>query len=109
MDLIETPNLGPVAISRIAIKQYSKQVNEEDLAKAEEELIRIVQSKEIEQLKIPSIVESRLSSNGGDPSANEFWVHMGSSMVFHVIPKDDYKIISMGIKRDMDGFVSEND
>ena len=105
--LIETPNLGPVTISSIAIKRHSKRIEGEDLAKAEEELIRIVQSKEIEQLEIPSSIESRVSLSGGNPSANEFWVHMSSSMVFHVLPKDGYKIIFLGIKQDMEGFVSE--
>ena len=106
--LIVTPNLGSVIISNIAIKQYSKQIEDEDLAKAEDELIRIVKSKEIEQLRIPSIIESRLSSSSGNLNANEFWVHMSSSMVFHVLCKDGYKIISMGIKQDMESFAAEN-
>ena len=104
LTLIETPNLGPVTISRIAIKQYNKRIKGGDLDKAEEELIRIVQSSEIEQLKIPSIVKSRVSSNAGNPNVNEFWVHKSSSMVFHVLPKDGYKVVSMGIKQDMEGF-----
>lgn len=105
--LIDTPNLGVVAISSIAIKSFSKLIESEDLNKAEKELIRIVQSEEMEQLKIPLIVAGRVSANGGDPNAIEFWVHMPSSMVFTVLPKDGYKVVSMGIKQDMDGFISE--
>ena len=102
-NVIDTPNLGPVTISRIAIKHYSEIRKDQDLTKAEEELIRIVQSQEMDQLKLPAIVANRVSAKGGDPKAIEFWCHMGSSMIFTVLPKEDYKVISLGIKQSIIG------
>lgn len=104
--LIDTPNLGPVKNSQVAIKSYCKHCDYDDLVKAKEDLVRIVQSQEIERLEIPASVGSQMSSQGDDPSAIEFWVHFDSSMVFTVIPKDGYKLVSLGIKQDMGGFLS---
>jgi hypothetical protein len=107
--LIETPNLGPVTISRSVIEFFSKQRADGDLAKSAEDVIRIVQSQEIEQLTTPSMVARRVSSNGDDPNAIEFWAHLGSSMVFTVVPRDGYRLVSLGIKHSMVGFTSDND
>ena len=108
-NVIDTPNLGPVTISRIAIKHYSAIRQYQDLIKAEEELVRIVQSKEMDQLKIPVIVANQVSAIGGDPEAIEFWCHMGSSMIFTVLPREDYKVISLGIKQSVIGIESCGD
>ena len=102
-NVIDTPNLGPVMISRIAIKHYSEIRQEQDFIKAEEELMRIVQSKEMDQLKIPVIVANQVSGKGEDPEAIEFWCHMSSSMIFTVLPKEDCKVISLGIKQSLIG------
>lgn len=104
--LIDTPNLGLVIISRMAIKHYSEIIEDKNLAKAEEELLCIVQSKEMERLRLPPIVAGRVSANGGDPNAIEFWCHIGSSMIFTVLPKENYKVISLGMKQSMKGIES---
>ena len=35
----------------------------------------------------------------------EFWVHRSSSLVFTVLPKDGYRLVSMVLKTDMSDFV----
>ena len=105
--LIETPNLGPVTIATNVIDYFCQQIVGSDFAQATEEVAQILQSQEIEQLGIPSLISNRVSSNGSDPNAIEFWVHMSSSMVFTVLPREGYKVVSMAVKQDMEGFVSE--
>lgn len=107
--LIETPNLGVVTISKNVIDIFSRLSADRDLEQSAEDVTRILQSQEIEQLGIPTLVANRLSSNGSDPSAIEFWVHMSSSMVFTVFPKKGYRLVSMAVKQDMDGFVVDDD
>lgn len=104
---VNTPNLGDVTITNNVIEYFSKHRTDGDLRKAAEDVTQILQSQEIEQLGIPTPVANRLSSNGGDPNAIEFWVHIGSSMLFTVLPKDGYKVVCMAMKQDVKELVSD--
>ena len=101
-NVIETPNLGPVMISNMAIKYFSKLREDEDLEKAKEDVEHIVQSKEIQRLAVPLLVANRMHTKGENPNAIEFWIHIKSAMVFTVVPKDGYKFISAGMKQSME-------
>ena len=92
--LIETPNLGPVSISKHVIRYFIKEQTDGDETIATNEAIQILQSAEIDQLVTPI------------PSPGlEFWVHRSSSLVFTALPKDGYRLVSMVVKTDMSGFV----
>ncbi len=92
--LFETPNLGPVSISKLVINFFMKQRADDDITNATNEVIGILQSQEVDQLITPI------------PSPGlEFWVHRSSSLVFTALPKDGYRLISMVIKTDMSDFV----
>lgn len=92
--VIETPNLGPVSISKHVIRYFIKEQADGDEATATNEAIQILQSTEIDQLVTPV------------PSSGlEFWVHLSSSLVFTALPKDGYRLVSMVIKTDMSKFV----
>lgn len=96
--VIETPNLGPISISKLVIRYFTKQSTDGDKATATNEAIGILQSPEIDQLVTPV------------PSPGlEFWVHRSSSLVFTALPKDGYRLVSMVIKRDMSDFVFDNE
>lgn len=92
--LIETPNLGPVSISKYVIRYFIKEQADGDEATATNDAIRFLQSAEIDHLVTPI------------PSPGlEFWVHRSSSLVFTALPKDGYKQVSMVIKTDLSDFV----
>lgn len=96
--LIETPNLGPVSISKLVINYFTKQSTDGDITAATDEAIEILQSSEIDQLVTP------IASPG-----QEFWVHRSSSLIFTALPKDGYRLVSMVIKTDMSDFVFETE
>ena len=96
--LIETPNLGPVSISKLVINYFTKQSSDSDITAATEEAIETLQSSEIDQLVTP------IASPG-----LEFWVHRSSSLVFTALPKDGYRLVSMVIKTDMSDFVFDTE
>ncbi len=96
--LIETPNLGPISISKHVIGYFTKQSTDGDTTDANNEAIEILQSNEIDQLVTPI------------PSPGlEFWVHRSSSLVFTALPKDEYRLVSMVTKRDMSDFVFDTE
>jgi hypothetical protein len=96
--LIETPNLGPISISKHVIGYFTKQSTDGGTKAATHDAIRILQSAEIDQLVTPA------------PSPGlEFWVHRSSSLVFTALPKDGYRLVSMVIKRDMSDFVFDDE
>lgn len=96
--VIETPNLGPVSISKHVIRYFNKELGNGDETSATNEAIGILQSKEIDQLVTPI------------PSPGlEFWVHQSSSLVFTALPKDGYRLVSMVLKRDMSEFVFDTE
>ena len=96
--LIETPNLGPVTISKLVINFFTKKRDDGDISAATNEVNEILQSKEIDQLVTPI------------PSPGlEFWVHRSSSLVFTALPKDGYRLVSMVTKRDMSDFVFDTE
>lgn len=95
--IIQTKNIGPVSISNHVIKYFLEHFSDEDITDATKKIIEILQSSEIEQLSIPM-----------HSSDFEFWVHRSTSMVFTALPKKDYKLISMALKRDMSDFVFDN-
>ena len=96
--LIETPNLGPISISKLVINYFTKQSADGDITAATEEAIEILQSSEIDQL-VPPIASPGL----------EFWVHRSSSLVFTALPKDGYRLVSMVIKTNMSNFVFDTE
>ena len=96
--LIQTPNLGPVSISKHVVRYFIKEQADGDETTATNNAIRILQSAEIDQLVIPV------------PSPGlEFWVHRSSSLVFTALPKDGYRLVSMVTKRDMSDFVFDTE
>lgn len=96
--IIETPNLGPTAVSKLVINYFIKQQAHGDITSATNKVTEILQSEEIDQLVTPI------------PSPGlEFWVHRSSSLVFTALPKDGYRLVSMVIKRDMSDFVFDNE
>lgn len=97
---ITTTNLGPVCISSRCIEYFRKHSTDDDIATVTNELIGILQSDEIELLEFPLILDK--------PNQLEFWVHQSSSMIFNVIPKQGYRVISLVIKSDMSSFVFKN-
>jgi hypothetical protein len=96
--LIETPNLGPISVSKLVINYFTKQSADGDITTSTEEAIEILQSSEIDQLITP------IASPG-----LEFWVHRSSSLVFTALPKDGYRLVSMVLKRDMSDFVFDTE
>ena len=96
--LIETPNLGPISISKLVINYFTKQSADGDIKASTEEAIEILQSSEIDQLVTP------IASPG-----MEFWVHRPSSLVFTALLKDDYRLVSMVLKTDMSDFVFDDE
>jgi hypothetical protein len=97
-DFIQTSNLGPVSISKHVIRCFFQEQTDGDEAIATNEAIQILQSTEIDQLVTP-VPSSEL----------EFWVHRSSSLVFTVLPKGDYKHVSMVLKQDMSNFEFDNE
>jgi len=96
--LVETPNLGPVTISKHVINFFIKQREDDDISAATNEATEILQSHEIDQLVTPI------------PSPGlEFWVHRSSSLVFTALPKDGYRLVSMVLKSDMSDFVFDTE
>lgn len=94
----ETQNLGSISISKLVINYFVKQQANGDLTNATNEVIEILQSKEIDQLITP------IPSSG-----LEFWIHRSSSLVFTALPKDGYRLVSMVIKTDMSDFVFDKE
>lgn len=92
-DYIPTSNLGPVSISKHVIRYFFQEQTGGDETIAMNEAIQVLQSTEIDQLVTP-ISSSEL----------EFWVHRSSSLVFTVLPKGEYKYVSMVLKQDMSDF-----
>ncbi|NRQ01304.1 hypothetical protein [Marinobacterium sp. xm-d-530] len=98
LSLIETPNLGPVLISKLVIRYFIKEQADGDETIATNEAMQVLQSAEIYQLITPI------------PSPGlEFWVHQSSSLVFTALPKDGYRLVSMVIKTDMSDFVFDKE
>lgn len=95
-----TTNLGSVCISNRSIECFRKHRADDDVATVTNELIEILKSDKIELLEFPMIVDK--------PIQLEFWVHQSSSMIFSVIPKEGYRLISSVIKSDMSDFIFEN-
>lgn len=96
--IIETPNLGPIAVSKLVINYFIKQQAHGDITSATHDAIQILQSAEIDQLVTPV------------PSPGlEFWVHRSSSLVFTALPKDGYRLVSMVIKTDISDFVFDTE
>lgn len=96
--IIETPNIGPVSISKLVINYFTKQSTDGDITAATEEAIEILQSSEIDKLVTP------IASPG-----LEFWVHRSRSLVFTALPKDGYRLVSMVLKTDMSNFVFDTE
>jgi len=97
-DLIHTPNLGPVTISKHVIRYFIKEQAEGDETIATNEAMQVLQSAEIDQLITP------IPSQG-----LEFWVHRSSSLVFTALPKEGYRLVSMVLKSDMSDFVFDKE
>ena len=96
--LIETPNLGPISISKNVIGYFTKQSTDDGITAAAHEAIKILQSNEIDQLVTPI------------PSPGlEFWIHRSSSLVFTALPKEGYRLVSMVLKTDMSDFVFDTE
>lgn len=100
-DLIQTQNLGPVAVSDQVVTYFIKDSGYSDVCAATEATNDILQSSRIEQLEVPVQVSGSMLL--------EFWVHQASSMVFTVLPKDGYRLVSMAVKRDMSDFVFDTE
>lgn len=95
--IIQTNNLGPVSISRNVIEWFIEQHENDDYAKVLAQIKDILQSTNIERLKLPVTLKEEIKL--------EFWVHQESSLVFHMIQKDKYKLVSMAIKHDLSEIV----
>jgi hypothetical protein len=108
LSIIETPNLGLVKISPSVIEHFRKQREDDDIAKSIEEAVQILQSLEIEKLDILPTVALKMSLNGNDHNALEFWLHRGSSMAFLIIPQDNYKLVSGAIMQNMENFIFDD-
>lgn len=104
---METPNLGTISIAQAVINYLSK-FSKGDLTKAYQLACEILKSNKIEQIKVPFASSSFMISNNDVPDTLEFWVHQSSSMVFIVIPKDGYRLVSMALKQDMSDFIFDN-
>jgi len=103
LPIIDTPNLGPVSVSRYVVKHFSKLCNsdmDEALVKTE----KILKDPEIERLEIPATVANLMT----DPNALEFWLHKDSSTVFMVKPKEKFRLVEMAMKQSMFGFKFDN-
>lgn len=104
METIETSKLGPVTVSRRVIEHFRKQSEHGDPAKSTEDVVRVLQSQQIDKLEVPAIVAQRMAESGDSHLGIEFWVHPGSSAVFLIVPEDGYRLVSMAIKQSMGGF-----
>tara|TARA_R110002124_G_scaffold115438_1_gene271314 strand:+ start:56 stop:388 length:333 start_codon:yes stop_codon:yes gene_type:complete len=102
--LIETPKLGPVAISHLVVAYFKKQRDYLNDTEAAKEVIAILQSNEIEQLEIPALIKSRMLINDDSTPHLEFWLHSNSSMIFLVNHKDSYKLVSLALEKSIESF-----
>jgi hypothetical protein len=97
--VIETPNLGQITLSDLVIKKYS-QHGADDLSV--EELIRVLQSPEIELVTFPPSFDFIAKEN-------EFWAHKDSSTMFFIEKKDNLRIILSALKTDISYLHFEDD
>lgn len=93
----QTPNLGPVIISKHVINKISKMFDE-NMDNALLITKEILQSNFIECLNIPKDIVTSMIINNDNPDALEFWVHNDSSTIFLVKPKVSYKLVDMVMK-----------
>lgn len=103
--IIETSKLGPVKVSSHVIAKFNDQSEHGEPAKSAEEVVRVLQSQQIEKFEVPASIALHMAENGDGHLGLEFWVHPDSPMVFLVIPQDSYRLVSMAIKQSIDGFV----
>lgn len=92
--IFDTPNLGPIKISLLVIKYFSKACG----ISMREALIfakNILESTDIEEIHVPSEVALVMANKGENPHALEFWVHLDSSKIFLVKPQKNYKLVEM--------------
>ena len=103
--IIETSKLGPVKISRHVMADFNNQSEHGDPTKSSMEVVSLLQSQQIEQLKVPAIIGRRMLQNGDSSRGIEFWVHPDSSKVFLVVAKDNYRLVDRVVLQRMDAFV----
>lgn len=89
--IIETPNLGHVALSDLVIKKYS-QHGADDLSI--EGLIHVLQGPEIELVTFPPSFDFIAKEN-------EFWAHKASSTMFFVQKENKLRIILAALQTDI--------
>ena len=105
--IIETPNLGPVAVSRRVTKHFSK-FCDEDSAQGTSMVEDVLRSTDIERIEVPAAIAALIASKIDDPNALEFWVHRESSTVFLVKARENCRYVEMAMKTSMAVFEFEN-
>lgn len=93
---IHTPKLGAILISENLINEFVLITDDVDISNAYDEIIKILQNTDIEEI-IPPVPIPR--------SEVEMWVHRPTGLIFCVLLKDDYRLVSFVIKGDMSDFV----
>ena len=93
---IQTPKLGPIVIANRVEKAFISIADDVGVADAGDEVIKILQSHELEEIIPPVYVPSL---------GVEMWVHRSTELIFCVFLKDGYRHISSVIKGDMSGLV----
>lgn len=98
--MIDTPNLGPVTLSKHVVKHF-RRLCDGDMDKASIMAEETLKSSDMERLEVPTAIASLMVSKGDNPDALEFWMHLDSSTMFLVKPKENYKLVEMAMKKDM--------
>jgi len=93
---IQTPKLGAILISEHLIKAFVLIIDDVDISNAYDEIIKILQGTDIEEI-IPPVPLPRFEV--------EMWVHRPTGLIFCVLLKDDYRLVSSVIKGEMSDFV----
>ncbi|MDC0404384.1 hypothetical protein OAM26_05090 [Porticoccaceae bacterium] len=107
LPIIETPNLGPVTISQHVVKHFSR-LCDGDMDKASIMAEETLKRSDMERLEVPTAIASLMVSKGDNPDALEFWMHLDSSTMFLVKPKENYKLVEMAMEQDMSGIKFDN-
>jgi hypothetical protein len=84
---------------------YNNQSEHGAPAKNSMEVVSLLQSQQIEQLKVPAIIGRRMLQNGDSSRGIKFWIHPDSSKVFLVVAKDSYRLVDRVVLQCMDDFV----
>ena len=97
---IQTSKLGEVFLSEHLIKAFIAVVDDIKVDDANDEIMKILKSHELEEIKPPAAI----------PSINiEMWVHRSTELIFCVFLKNSQKYVSSVIKGDMSGLVFDEE